>query len=173
MVIFLNVLPQIFGAFALITWLISVQLKKKSDIFFLQLLANLFYAIQYFLLGLTSTGILNLVSASRCYIFGYNAKRNKQTPLYILLVFLFAVLVLALIFSKSYLDLMPMIATLLYTIFTWKSSTSSLRYVYVFCGILFGFYNIAVGAYVALLGNLGEIISGTVSIIRFRKEGNK
>lgn len=168
----MNIIPHIFGAFALATWLSSVQVNKKSNILLLQLLANALYAIQYFLLGLASTAFMNVVSVLRCYIFGINAKKNKEAPFWVLLLILFIIFILALIYCKTFLDLMPILATLLYTISTWKNDTKRLRYVYIICGVLFGVYNLIVGAYVNLIGNFFEVLSGTISIFRFKKEGN-
>ena len=166
----MNFLPHVFGAFALGTWISSVQVKKKFNILILQLLANIFYAIQYFLLGFFSTGLMNIVSAFRCFAFGINAKRNKNNSFGLLLLILFIIFVLSLIFCKTYIGLIPIFTTLLYTISSWQDNTKYLRYIFVLCSILFVFYNWIVGAYVTLIGNIFEIISGIISIIRFEKQ---
>lgn len=166
----MNILPNVFGAFALGAWISSVQVKKKSNILILQLLANVFYAIQYFILGYFSTGLMNLVSVFRCFTFGINAKKNKDNPFWLLLLILFTIFILSLIYCKTFLGLIPVFTTLLYTISTWQNKTKYLRYVFILCAILFAFYNFKVGAYITLLGNLFEIISGIISIIRFERE---
>lgn len=166
----MNIIPHVFGVFALSTWISSVQVKKKSNILILQLLANIFYAIQYFLLGYFSTGLMNTVSAFRCFTFGINAKKNKNNSFGLLLLILFIIFILSLIFCKTFLGLIPVFNTLLYTISTWQNNTKYLRYVFILCSVLFIFYNYIVGAYVALIGNIFEIISGILSIIRFKKE---
>jgi len=165
----MNILPHVFGALALSTWISSVQVKKKSNILVLQLLANIFYAIQYFLLGFFSTGLMNLVSVFRCLSFGINARRNKDNPFWLLCLILFLIFILGLMYCKTFLGLIPIFATLLYTISTWQNNTKYLRYVFILCSVLFLFYNYMICAYIALIGNLFEIISGTVSIIRFEK----
>lgn len=166
----MNLLPHFFGALALGTWISSIQVKKKSSILILQLLANVFYAIQYFLLGYFSTGLMNLVSVFRCYAFGMNAKKNKENSFLLLLIILFIIFILSLFFCNTFLGLLPVLATLLYTISTWQNNTKWLRYVYVICSVIFVVYNYIVGAYVTLVGNLFEIVSGIVSIIRFEKK---
>lgn len=170
MVILMNILPHVFGAFALTTWISSVQVNKKSNILALQMLANIFYATQYFLLGLYSTAFMNIVSVFRCYIFGMNSRKDKETPFWILLIILFIIFIFALLYCKTFLDLIPILATLLYTTSTWKNNNKYIRYVFVICGFLFSFYNILVNAYISFIGNIFEVISGTISIIRFRKE---
>ena len=168
----MNILPHVFGALALASWISSVQVKKKSNILILQLLANVFYAIQYFFMGYISTGLMNLVSVFRCYTFGVNAKKNRETPFWLLCLILSIIFVLAMLYCKTFLGIIPMLATILYTVSTWQNNTKFLRYIFVVCSILFIFYNYVVGAYVALVGNLFEIISGVTSIIRFEKGKN-
>jgi len=160
----MNLVPHIFGAFALGTWISSIQVKKKSNVLILQLLANVFYGIQYFLFGYFSTGLMNLVSVFRCYVFGINARKNKENPFWLLLLILYVVFILALFSCKSFLGLLPVLATLLYTISTWQNNIKWLRYVYIICSIIFLIYNYLVGAYVTMAGNLFEITSGTIDL---------
>lgn len=173
MVIQMIILPHIFGTLALSSWISSVQVKKKSNILILQLLANVFYAMQYFLLGYFSTSLMNLVSIFRCFSFGINAKKNKENPLWLLLLILFIIYFLASIYCKTLLGIIPVFATILYTISTWQNNTKYLRYVFIICAILYIFYNFMIGAYVSLIGNLFEILSGVISIYRFKKEVKK
>lgn len=170
MVIQMNIIPHVFGAFALITWISSVQVKKKSNILVLQFLANVFYATQYFLLGLISTGCMNVVSLLRCYTFSRNAKKNKQNPFWLLLLILFLIFIIAIISCKTFLDIIPIFATMLYAISTWQPDNFKLRYVFIICAFLFIFYNYFAGAYISLIGNFFEIASGSIAIIRFKKE---
>ena len=166
----MNILPHIFGALALGTWVSSVQVKKKSNILILQFWANVFYALQYFLLGFFSTGLMNLVSVFRCFTFSLNARKNKENPLWLLILLLSIIIIFALIYCKTLLSLIPILATFLYTISTWQNDTKYLVYIFILCAILFLIYNYLIGAYISLIGNLFEIISGIVSIIRMEKQ---
>ena len=113
---------------------------------------------------------MNLVSVFRCCTFGINARKNKDNPLWLLLLILYIIFILALIYCKTLISIIPIFTTLLCTISTWQNNTKYLRYVFILCSVLFLFYNWIVGAYIALIGNLFEIISGAVSIIRFEKQ---
>ena len=48
-----------------------------------------------------------------------------------------------------------------------------LRIVFLLTAFLWLYYNITMGAYVAVGGNILEIISGTISIFRFNKKENR
>ena len=43
----MNIFAQIMGVFAIITWVISILLKKKKNIILSQIIANAIYAIEY------------------------------------------------------------------------------------------------------------------------------
>ncbi len=165
----LDILPHILGALALLIWVISLQLTQKHKMLFLQLISNVLYGSQYFILGLFSAASMNLVSIVRCYIFGVDSKNGKNTPLWLLGAFVSAILILALINCKTLLDFVPIIAALLFTVSSWQKST---RVICVSCLIAAAFlaiYNFIVGAYINLGGNVFEISSAIIAIIRSYK----
>lgn len=100
-VIMIDFLPHILGAIALIIWVISLQSSKKYTMLFLQLISNVFYGIQYVLWGLFSAASMNLVSIVRCYIFGQNSRKNKETPIFLLGVFV-AIIIFFSFYKLSY-----------------------------------------------------------------------
>ena len=38
------------------------------------------------------------------------------------------------------------------------------------CGVLWGVYNVFVGAYIIVIGNVLEVISASISLIRFKNQ---
>ena len=169
----MKLLAYIFGILALLIWISSVQAKKKKDILLLQSLANFFYALQYFIQGLTLAGLMNIVSTIRCLLFSYKAKHKKRPNVLYLILFIIIIILLGLKFNTNTLDIIPIIATILYTISSWVKSNSILRYTYIFCACIFLYYNYTVGAYIPLIGNIGEIISGIIAISRFKTKNKK
>lgn len=169
----LDILPHMLGAIALIIWVISLQLSEKYKMLFLQLISNVLYGIQYSILGLFSASSMNLVSIVRCYIFGKDSKKNKNTPLWLLGVFVVAILILALINCKTFLDIVPIIAALLFTISSWQKSTRVICFSCLLAAVCLAIYNFIVGAYINLGGNVFEISSAAIAIIRsYSKKGN-
>lgn len=168
----IDIIPHILGAIALIIWVISLQLSEKHKMLFLQLISNIFYGIQYVLLGLFSAASMNLVSIVRCFIFGNDSKKNKETPLWLLGVFVSAILLLAIINCKTLLDIVPIIAALFFTVSSWQKSTRVICFSCLIAAVFLAFYNFVVGAYINLAGNVFEISSAVIAIIRsyFRKE---
>lgn len=164
----MKVLAYIFGILALMIWVSSVQAKEKKNILLMQAFANLFYALQYFIFGYLSTGLMNMVSVIRSIIFAKNAKDNKQPSVFYLILFILIIIILGLIYCRSFIALLPIIGTILYTISGWVKSNTILRYIYMICAVIFFVFNLNAGTYIPLIGNICEIISGTISLIRFK-----
>ena len=166
----MNFIPHAFGIMALLTWISSFQFKEKHRILLFQILANIFYAFQYIMLGLFSAGFMNIVSVFRCYVFMKDSKKNKETPFTVLLLFLFAFFILEMIYWKTLLDILPIIAAIIFTISSWQKSTTTIRVSCIFAALIFAVYNSIVGTYVALIGNIFEVTSAIVAIIRFNSK---
>ena len=166
----MKTLTYIFGFAALLVWISSVQAKDKKNILLLQALANLFYALYYYLLDYPSTALMNMISVMRCLVFAKSTQLKKQPHVIFLIIFILFIIIDGTLYTKSILDFLPLIATILYTISGWVKSTNTLRYTYIICACIFSYYNYNAGAYIPLIGNIGELISGTISIIRFNKK---
>ncbi len=167
------ILSQIVGFIAIICWIISVQLSKKSKIILFQTIANILYSVQYFLLNAIVAAFMNLVSFFRLSIFYTYETKNKKIPWWLMFLFMLIIIVIGIITVDTPLMLIPILATLFYTYSSWQNNMQKLRIIYIVAAIFWLYYNLTVGAYVSLIGNTLEIISGTSSLIKYRnKKGN-
>lgn len=165
-----NLLIQIIGVIAILLWIFSVQQKKEHKILFLQTLANLMYTIQYYLLGVFTAATMNLVSCGRCYLFYKKRKAGKNIPKMELFIFLLCLIILGIITYESPLSLIPIIITIFYTVSAYLKNAIWLRIIFLSAAFVWIFYNYTVGAYVCIIGNVLEIISGSISLVRFHKK---
>lgn len=168
-----KILSQILGSMAVLFWIWSVQNKNKDKILKLQGFANAFYAGQYLVLGITSAASMNLVSILRSTIFYENYKKKKENSLNSLLIFLGLTIILGIINFNTWMSIIPIIITLFYTYAAWKRETKIIRWTFLIAAIVWIYYNIKVGAYISLVGNAFEMISGIIAIIRFDLEKKK
>ena len=65
---------QVFGFLGITLWILSIQQKSGEKILLTQLISNLLYALQYFLLAAYSGFITYVLATFRCFIF---YKKNK------------------------------------------------------------------------------------------------
>ena len=160
-------LEQLMGTIALSCWAASIQSKEKKSIMKLQVAANLFYAIQYYMLGAYSAASMNVVSTIRSIMFARNEINKKNNTKLSLFMFVIAIVILGILTCNKIISIIPIIIALAYTYATWQKNTKVLRITFLVAAIVWFFYNSIVGAYAPLVGNVIEIISGIVAISRF------
>lgn len=162
------ILAQILALFAILFWVISILLKNKKNILLMQVIANGIYGIEYLLLGAFSAASMNFLSFLRLLVYYFYALLNIKMPKWILFVFITLVLLLGIITYDGLISLLPIIITVLYTYAFWQNNLNVARIIYIVAAIIWIYYNYEVGAYVGIIGNVLEIITGLISLIKYR-----
>lgn len=160
----------VFGLFGVILFVLSIQFKKKKDILLFQEIASLSYSVQYCLIGTYSAAVMDLISAGRCYIFRHHLKRKNCIPFKYLLIFVLLILILGIITFDGFVSTIPVIITLAYFISSYIKDIKALKIIFLLCGIGWFVYNLYVGVYICLIGNIGEIISGSIALYKLTKK---
>ena len=133
---------------------------------FIQILANIFYGIQYLLLNAYSALASNIVSIVKTGVFYKYEKNNKEISLYTLLIFEIMIIVLGIITFKNIYSIIPIFIASIYTYGTWQKNLKITYSIGIIASILWVFYNFIVGAYVAIIGSFFELFSSIIGIIR-------
>ena len=163
------IISNLVGLIALSFWVGSIQAKRKRKIMITQLIANVFYAAQYILIGAVSTGIMNIISCVRYYVYNKNEEKGKENSIALLFLFVAIIILIAVLTVRRYIDLIPIVISIWYTYITWQKNTKLLRYGFIGAAVVWMYYNLQVQAYAPFIGNILEIISGTIAIARFKK----
>ena len=162
------ILAQVLALFAILFWVISILLKNKKNILLMQVIANGIYGIEYLLLGAFSAASMNFLSFLRLLVYYFYALLNIKMPKWILFVFITLVLLFGIITYDGLISLLPIIITVLYTYAFWQNNLNVARIIYIVAAIIWIYYNYEVGAYVGIIGNALEIITGLISLIKYR-----
>ena len=162
------ILAQVLALFAILFWVISILLKNKKNILLMQVIANGIYGIEYLLLGAFSAASMNFLSFLRLLVYYFYALLNIKMPKWILFVFITLVLLFGIITYDGLISLLPIIITVLYTHAFWQNNLNVARIIYIVAAIIWIYYNYEVGAYVGIIGNILEIITGLISLIKYR-----
>lgn len=165
----MNIIANVFGFFAIVIWAMSIQNKEKEKILTFQIVANIFYSLQYILLNAYTASILNFISAIRCIAFYTDEKKNGKISSKLFILFSLIAIVIGIITYNGLPSLIPVVCTLIYMYSLWQNNLNVTRYLFIIAAILLAYHNYAVGAFISILGNLMDIISAIISIIRFRK----
>lgn len=163
------ILAQIMGIIGIVIWVISIILKEKKNILACQIVANVVYAIEYSLLEAYETASMNLFSVTRLVVYYFFERKNKTIPFAVLLLFLFIITTWGIVFYVSPLSLIPIFISLLYAYAFWQSNLFITRLIYIGCAIMWIFYNLEIGAYVAIVGNVFEIVAAIAAILKYRE----
>ena len=160
------IIAQIFCCLAVTSNVISYNTKKKHRALLWLMLVNVLYGFHYLLLNAASGAILSFLAAFRCYVYyEYTIKRIK-TPFLVLITFCSLTILLGIISYSNLFSIFAIVATLLNTIGSWHPNLK----VYRICGILIALcliiYNVHVGAILAIITTIIELISAIVGLIR-------
>lgn len=160
----MEVLSYVVGIVALFFWAASIQWKEKEKILKSQIIASIFFAIQYFLIGAMTAAYMNLVSSVRAYIYD---KQKEKKSVYSLIIFVIIILIVGGISCKNWLNCIPIVASIIYSYITWQKNTRVIRIGFLIAALILLYFNYQVGAYVSFIGNIFEIVSSIISIYRF------
>lgn len=164
------VLASIIGILAIITWILSIQNKDKKGILIYQVVANILYFIQYYLLNAYSAYLINFITAFRCLGFYLEEKKYDRVSNNSFLFFTILIIIIGIFTYNGILSLLPIITGLIYMYSVWQNNLNTTRYLFIIAAFIWLYFNLSVGAYINIVGNIFEIISGIVSIIRFRRK---
>lgn len=163
----MRIVAQLFGLFALITWNVSVQLKDKKRVMAYQTIANFSYGLQYIFLGAITAGLMNFISVVRCFLLFEQEKKKEKPSKKMFYIFSLIIIIIGFLTYKDITSLIPVLISLLYTYSVFQSDMKVFRIIFFIGGICWLSYNILVGAYVSVFGNVIEILSGLTAIIRY------
>lgn len=165
----LFILAQICGGIVLILTVISVQFKTKEKIVMCSVLANLFAAIQFFLLGALTGAVVSVLNTIRCLVFYFYKKKDLKPSIVILLVFE-AIAIISGAFSwQNMWSLIPIVVTVIYTYGLWQDNVKVIRIASGVVGFGWAIYDLVVMAYVGALQETSQLVSAIVALYRNRK----
>ena len=160
---------QLIGVVAFVFFVSGIYSKKKKNVLTCQLIANLLYGIQYILLNVITAGILNFVTVLRCFTYYKYEEKRKKIPINIFFTFAFIIIIISITTINGWLSIIPMIINIVYSYATWQNSRKTLVACFLVCGIIWFFYNLYVGAYAMVLGNIVEVSSSIIVLKSMKK----
>ena len=167
------ILIQVLGLCAMISWVLSIQMKEKSTILELQILASLFYGVHYGLLDAMSAVGVTIISIIRLVTIYLIEKKGKEVPFYVFITFILMLVGVGIVTYTGPISLIPIVITMIYTYTTWQKNTKIIRGAFLVTGSMWIIYNFSVGSYLLMIGNLFEVISSVVSLLRFKNINGK
>lgn len=165
---------QILGLLAVGLYLLSYQLKKRSQIVWVTFISNVLYVLQYCLLGAFSGAIMDILCTGVSFLAArkYTSvmkKCQKAVALGSTLV-IFAVGIVLAVMQTDWIELLPVAGTVFQTTGLWCDDEQTLRKFGLCSAPFWLVYNLISKAYGAALGSLFTVVSIVVALVRYRKQ---
>ena len=165
------VLEQAFGIVALISTVISMQLKKKRPLMIMQTISEAFIVAQYWVKGAFTGSFMAIVSFIRDIIFTKFEK--KRAPLWVLLVLYAVMTILTAISWAGPLSILPYAGSLVYAWSLWYGKVKWIRLGNGIGNSPYLIYTILTGNYVLFIMTLFEVLSAFIGFFRIDVFGMK
>ena len=172
--VFIFILGQTFGIFALICTVVSMQLKKKRQLMILQTASEAFIIAQYFVKGAFTGSLMAIVSFVRDLIFTKHDKH--RTPVWVLIIIYAVMTILTIISWAGPLSLLPYVGSLIYAWALWYGDVKWIRAGNALGNTPYLIYTVLTGNYALFVMTLLEVISSIVGFFRldvFGQEAKK
>ena len=171
------VIPQIIGLFAVATFLLSYQLKRRQSIIICNVSSRCLYILQYLMLGAISGAVLDVLGAAASVIA--ERKSHPFIKRHIRAIFISVNLIIAAtgiaicVINKNPLDLLPIAGVLLHTGAFWISDEKIIRRISLAGSPFWMVYNVASRAYGSALGDLLTMVSIIIAMIKYHGKAKK
>ncbi len=173
----MNYIAQAVGLFAVATFLLSYQQKKRKNIILLNATSRVLYIIQYILLGAYSGAVLDILGtvssvAAQNKDKGF-IKRHTRLTVAIINALIFAAGIAVMILTHDKFGLFSIAGVLLHTSAFWISDEKIIRRVSFLGSPFWLIYNIASTAWGSAIGDVLTMVSIGIAIYRYDIKGTK
>lgn len=161
-------LAQIIGAFAAIAIIGSFWFKEKKKLFLTQIISNLLYSIQYYLMS-ANTGLFSSVIAIIRSIIFAKKEEGKQNKIYnyITLILVLIYMIALKMTWNGIISIFPILAETINTVFMNFFKLKGIRIINIIISVLWLVYNIYIVSYAGITVNILFVISTTVALIKY------
>lgn len=165
-----DIIYYVISIISIFLFIISVQFKEKKNILLTQCFAAMTYFIVYLIVGAYSGCVIEVIEQVKDIVFYYFEKNNKTIPLILLILFVSLLIMASIVTYDGIYSLLPLIINLSYFISSYFKNPKHIRIVMLICGFIWATYNFLVGAYIIIIGNVLEIVSASISLIRYKEK---
>lgn len=165
---------QIVGVFAVTSFLLSYQLKRRSAILLVNGCSSVLYVLQYILLGAFEGALIDITAVIITFVARQKEQKFIKKHLVFLIVLLNVLVVLAgCVTYQNLYSLLPIIGTILQTGSFWMTKEKNIRLVSFLSMPPWLVYNFISMAYWPALGNLFCMASIGIAMYRYDRPKKK
>ncbi len=165
-------LAQIIGVFAVITFLLSYQQKKRKNIIVWNATSRILYILQYLILGAFEGVVLDILgTVSSVAAQKKDSKIIKKNLIFFIIGINLLILTAGLFLYENIFSLFPIVGVILHTSAFWITEEKIIRRVSFIGSPFWLVYNLASLAYGSAIGDILSMISIGTAIYRYDIKG--
>lgn len=174
-----EIIAQVIGIFAMACNILSYQQKTQKGVLILQLGGGMLFAINFFMLGATIGGLLNVIAVIRAIVFIFKDKLHTDHIAWFvgfIIIFAICYALTFTVFEKAptpenfIIELLPVIGMVALTIGFRMKDAKSVRLLGLVSSPAWLIYNIIALSIGAIICEAISIVSIFVGLIRFDKK---
>lgn len=166
------VLSQALGILAMLTILVSFQIRRRWHLILVNALGRLLYILQYLLLGAFSGAVLDVLGLAAAVIAGKkDSPRLRRHKRLLCLGVNLSIVAVGLLLYQNIFSLFPIVGVLLHTGAFWLDQPRRIRRLSLLGSPFWFIYNLTSRAYGSAAGDLLTMGSILVAMFRYRKDG--
>ena len=164
------ILAQVLGIMALVVTAYGIHFKTKDGILLRFVIANILFAIQFFLLNAITGGVISIINAIRCVVFYIYKKKELKPSIVTLLIFEIIVIISGIFSWQNMWSLIPILATVLYTYSLWQDDVRVIRISACLVYSSWAVYDLIVKAYAGVLQEVSILASSILALFKNKKK---
>jgi hypothetical protein len=166
-----QIVAQIIGVVLIMTTLLTPHARTKRSILLVILIANILSCAMFYFVD-AKTGLFGLlVTTVRSIIYWGYSLHNRRTPLFVLILFIFAQIAATVIGWVDWISMFT-VALILNTYGQWQSSVKVLRVCLLLSAVSIGIYCLYTHAYTGAANKFIQAGSTVVALFYNRQNGN-
>ncbi len=155
------ILAQIIGIAAAGFNVAAMYLKEKKNILKLMIVSSIAFAINMFMLGGISGGVISLIGAIQTFINYQYDKREIKYPKWLIALYMIIAVICGMFSYKALIDILPVICSVLFSISILQNKEKNIRITMLLMFILWTIYSFVIRAYST------AIVDGIQSVLTF------
>ncbi len=158
---------QVVGFLAFLIVTLGFWADSKYKIIITHLIANLFYALHYFLLGAVSGGSICLVVVVSDFLLRKKKSKHdlRQHSLFFTIIFL----LVAIITGTNFISLIPVIAAIFTMYLLLKDDANEVRLGMIFVSLMWLLYGLFIKSYIILITEFILALSSLLAYNKYKK----
>ena len=160
-------MAHILGILAVVTFLLSFQLKTRKNIIIVNLTSRLLYILQYLLLGAFEGAVLDFMGFVLSLVAKYKEKEVISKHFVVIMVVAnLSLLMVGFALYENIFSLFAILGIIFEVMALWLTKEKNIRILSFFAAPFWLVYNLANTAYGSVIGNVLVMISIGIAMLR-------